>query len=191
MYFAIEETTRRKAKTPHELAMVNLLLFNLLMLIALLAGSFLQQGAALSDYRLAGVLVPLFVSLSIVAYSFVRAGRSAAEGPWFIAAHWQLATNRYRILLVAYVAGAALIGLGWLLSQSQHDPRMQELMFIALQRVAIAPILLALMVLIMLESGALYQAGRGEVPDGLAKRFPPPSDLTGSDRQAASAGEAT
>jgi hypothetical protein len=50
-------------------------------------------------------------------------------------------------------------------------------MFIALQRVAIAPILIALMVLIMLESGSIYQAGRGEVPDGLLKRVPPPADL--------------
>ena len=37
--------------------------------------------------------------------------------------------------------------------------------------------------LIMLESGALYQAGRGEVPDGLAKRFPPPADLPASDME--------
>jgi hypothetical protein len=50
-------------------------------------------------------------------------------------------------------------------------------MFVALERVAIAPVLIALMALIMLESGALYQAGRGEVPDGLARRFPPPADL--------------
>jgi hypothetical protein len=39
------------------------------------------------------------------------------------------------------------------------------------------------MVIVMLESGALYQAGRGEVPDGLARAFPPPSDLEGSDRE--------
>jgi len=70
-----------------------------------------------------------------------------------------------------------LIGLGWLLSRGQSDPRMQDLMFIALQRVAIAPLLIALMALIMLESGSLSQAGRGEVPDGLVVRFPPPADL--------------
>jgi hypothetical protein len=191
MYFPIDESTKRKAKTPHELAMVNLLLFNLLLLIALLAGSFLQKGSALADYKLAGVLVPLFLSLSIVTYSFARARTTAADGPWFVAAHWKLATNRYRILLIAYVVGAALIGLGWLLSQAQRDPRMEELMFIALQRVAIAPILLSLMVLIMLESGSLYQAGRGEVPDGLAKRFPPPPDLAGADREATTAREAS
>jgi hypothetical protein len=183
MFFQVDEPTRRKARSPHELAMVNLLLVNLLMLIALLAGSFLQKGSALEAYRLVGVLVPLAVSIAIIAYSFSKAGKTAAGGPWFVASHWRLATGRYKILLIAYLAGAALIGLGWLLSQGQKDPRMEELMFIALQRVAIAPILITLMVLIMLESGSLYQAGRGEVSDGIVKRMPPPADIASADTE--------
>jgi hypothetical protein len=177
MLFQVDDATQRMAKAPHELAMVNLLLFNLLMLIALLAGSFLPQGSPLADYKLVGVLVPFALSLAIVAYSFRRASALTASGPWFAAAHWRLATGRHKILLGAYAAGLVLIGLGWLLSQAQSSPGMQQLMFVALERVAVAPILIALMVLIMLESGSLYQAGRGEVPDGLAKRFPPPADL--------------
>lgn len=184
MLFEVDESTRRLAKTPHELAMVNLLLFNLLMLIALLAGSFLPQGSPLADYKLVGVLVPLAISLGIVAYSFRRAASLTASGPWFAAIHWRLATGRYKILLIAYAAGIGLIGLGWLLSLLQRTPGMQQLMFVALERVAVAPILVSLMVLIMLESGALYQAGRGEVPDSLVKRFPPPPDLRPLDAQA-------
>jgi hypothetical protein len=90
------------------------------------------------------------------------------------------------VLLIAYAVGAGLIGIGWLVSTAQKDPGMQELMFVALQRVAIAPLLIALMVLIMLESGSLYQAGRGEVPDGLTKRFPPPADLPRSETEVVS-----
>lgn len=180
MLFQIDDTTRRKAKSPHELAMVNLLLINLLMLIALLAGSFLQKGSALADYKLVGVLAPLLISLGIIVYSFVKAGKTAARDPWFVAAHWKLAISRYKILLIAYAVGALLIGLGWLLSKGQTDPRMEELMFIALQRVAIAPILISIMAIIMLESGSLSQAGRGEVPDGLIARFPPPASLLGA-----------
>jgi hypothetical protein len=55
------------------------------------------------------------------------------------------------------------------------------LLLIALQRVAIAPILISLMVLIMLESGSIYQAGRGEVPNRLVERLPPPVDLARSE----------
>lgn len=183
MFFPIDETTRRHAKSPHELAMVNLLLINLLMLIALLAGSFLQPGSVLADYKLLGVLVPLMISFGIIAFTFMKASRAAATGPWLVAAHWRLATGRYKVLLIAYAVGATLIGLGWLLAQGQKDPQMEELMFIALQRVAIAPILISLMALIMLESGSLSQAGRGEVPDGLIERFPPPADLPGSEAE--------
>jgi hypothetical protein len=181
MFFRVDEAARSGAKSPHELAMVNLLLFNLLLLIALLAGSFLQSGSVLAHYKIIGILVPLAISLSIVAYTFLQAGRVPVTEPWFVAAHWRLAADRYKILLGAYLAGAALIGLGGLIAHSYRDPRMQELMFIALQRVAIAPILISLMVLIMLESGSIYQAGRGEVPNRLAERLPPPVDLARSE----------
>ena len=126
------------------------------MLMALLAGSFLQHGSPLADYKLAGVLVPFFISLAIIAFTFAKAAKLAGAGPWFVAVHWRLATLRYKILLIAYAVGAGLIGGGWLLSTTQKTAGMQELMFVALQRVAIAPVLIALMVLIMLESGALY-----------------------------------
>ena len=179
MFFPVDEAIRRRAKFPHELAMVNLLLVNLPMLIALLAGSFLQQGSALARYKLLGPLMPLAISLAVIAYTFARS-KGTATGSWFVAAHWRLATDRYKILLIAYLVGAALIGSGWLLAQVQTDPRMEELMFIALQRVAIAPVLIALMVLVMLESGSIGQAGRGEVPGGLIERFPPPAGLHGS-----------
>lgn len=174
MIFQVDQAARRRAKSPHELAMVNLLLVNLPMLIVLLAGSFLPQGSPLADYKLAGVLLPLAISLGIVAFTFVR---SRVAGDWFVAAHWRIAGGRYKLLLVAYAVGALLIGLGWLLSQGHQDPRMQALMFVALQRVAIAPLLIFLMVLLMLESGSLGQAGRGEVPERAAERFPPPPDL--------------
>lgn len=182
MFFHVDDPIRRQAKSPHELAMINLVLFNLLMLIALLGGSFIQRDSALADYRLAGVLAPLLLSMTVIVYTFVRAGKTKAGDHWFVAAHWQLTGGRYKILLIAYVVVAALIGLGWLLAQGNSDPRMASLMFVALQRVAIAPMLIILMVLIMLESGALYQAGRGEVPNGVVTRFPPPADLEGSEQ---------
>lgn len=176
MFFRINPEIRRQAKSPHELAMINLLLLNLLMLIALLAGSFAPKDSVLAHYKLAGVLVPLAISLGIIGYTWLRAGKRD-HAPWFVAMHWQVAAQRYKILLIGYLVGAALIGGGWLLAQGQADARMAGMMFVALQRVAIAPMLIVLMVVIMFESGSIYQAGRGEVPDGLTKAFPPPDDL--------------
>ncbi len=183
MFFPVDSASHSQAKSAHELAMLNLLLVNLMMLVALLAGSFLRKGSPLADYKLVGVLIPLGVSLGIGAFTFAKAGKLAAQGPWFAAAHWRLAKIRFQILLIAYAVGAGLIGMGWLLSTTQKTHGMQELMFVALQRVAIAPVLIVLMVLIMLESGALYQAGRGEVPDSLMKKFPPPANWQGADTE--------
>jgi len=183
MFFPVDSVTRRRAKSAHELAMVNLLLVNLLMLIALLAGSFLQHGSPLLDYKLVGVVAPFIVSMAIIFFTFIKASKSAEEVPWFVTAHWRLASARYKILLFAYGIGVGLIGVGWLLSTSQKTPGMQELMFVALQRVAIAPVLVTLMVIIMLEAGALYQAGRGEIPDGMIKKYPPPESLGGGESE--------
>lgn len=183
MFFPIPAQVRRQAKSPHELAMVNLLLFNLPLLIALLGGSFLEPDSSLVPYRPLGVAVPLALSLAVIGYSLLRARQTAAAGPWFAALHWRLAVRRHLALLGVYLAGGGLIGLAWLLAHSQKQPAMQEMLFIALQRVAVAPLLIALMVLVMLASGALYQAGRGEVPDRLVARFPPPPGLTGTETE--------
>jgi len=185
MFFPVPESDRRLAKSPHELAMVNLLLFNLVTLIALLGGSFVQRDSPLAPYKTLGVAVPLGISLAIIVYTFLRASRAAPGEHWFVGAHWRLAAGRYKILLTAYLVGSGLIGLGWLLAHTQDKPGMQDMMFIALQRVAVAPMLITLMVIIMLESGSIYQAQRGEVPNGVVKRFPPPSDLKGSDTEPA------
>jgi hypothetical protein len=173
MQFEIDPTTRRQGRAPHELAMVNLLLFNLLFCMAVLAGTMAQRGSVLAQYKAWTIAIPLGLSLAVIAYSFWRAARAKARGPWFAAAHWSLATSRYRILLIAYLVGAALVGLGWLLSLS--NPKLQNLMFIALVRVAVAPMLMSVMVVAVLESSALAQAGNGEVPDGVVKRMPPPA----------------
>ena len=178
MQFDIDPITRRQGRAPHELAMVNLLLFNLMFCMAVLAGTMAQRGSALEHYKALTIASPLGLSLAVIAYSFWRAAQTRATGPWFAAAHWSITTGRYRILMIAYVVGAALVGLGWLLSLS--NPKLQELMFVALVRVAVAPMLISVMVLAVLESSALAQAGNGEVPDGVVKRLPPPADLAAS-----------
>ena len=174
MQFDIDPSTRLQGRTPHELAMVNLLVFNLLFCLAIIAGTMAPQGSLLEHYKLWSIAVPLCLSLCVIGYSFWRSNEATAAGPWFVAAHWTVATSRYKRLVITYLVGATLVGLGWVISLS--NPKLQELMFIALVRVAVAPMLISVMVLAVLESGALAQAGNGEVSDGVIKRLPPPDD---------------
>ncbi|MBK1631626.1 hypothetical protein CKO31_12905 [Thiohalocapsa halophila] len=213
MFYAVDEVERRRGKAPHELAMINLLLFNLLIGVALLAGSMAEPDSLIHRLKWLAVAVPLVASLAVMVLSWVRAARAKAQGTWFAAAHWQLSARRWRLLLAAYVLSAGVVSLAFVGCDgdtaafeariAELPPAMQAMerskaasqdMGAAIwARIGVVPLLLTVMTLIMLESGALYQAGRGEVPDGVAERLPPPPDLPGyaspAERDAAMAGD--
>mgnify|MGYP001090011852 CR=1 FL=1 len=200
MFFPVPEADRRRAKTPHELAMVNLLVLNLLVGVALLAGSMAQPDSLIGTYKWAAVAVPLLISLGVVGHTWLRAVRAGSNLPWFVAAHWKLSASRYKLLLAAYLLFAAILSLALFTGDDDAaieaqikdlPPAMQEMERRKLHsqhmgeqvwaRIAVVPLILTVMVTIMLESGSIYQAQRGEVPDGVVKRFPPPPDLQGSE----------
>ena len=139
------------------------------------------------------------LSVAVILFTWIRAARAPRTQPWFVAAHWRLSASRYRVLLAAYMISAAVVSLAFFGGDDHTDlerriaelpPAMQEMERHKLDsqdmgsaiwaRIGVVPLLLTVMALIMLESGALYQAGRGEVPDSLVARFPPPTDLAGS-----------
>lgn len=167
MQFDVDARTRRQGRFPHELAMVNLLVFNLMLCAGVLAGTMARKGSLLEHYKLWLVNAPLAMSLRVIAYMMRRTAHAPADAPWFAAAHWSITSRRFGVLLVAYLAGAALVGLSWLLSQA--SPNLQEVM-------CVAPKLIAVMVVAVLESSALFQANSGEVPYGIVARLPPPAE---------------
>jgi len=167
MLFAIEDRVRRRAKTPHELFVLNLAVFHLL----------LAPAAIVLKIGVAGFLIPLAASLAVIAFTYLRARRGRSRDPWFVAAHWTLAARRARILLTVYAIGGAILGVGLLVASGIDKKTTQDIMLTVFSRIAAAPLLIGVMLGFVLESGALYQAGRGEVPDALAKRFPPPVEL--------------
>jgi hypothetical protein len=165
MLYDVEEDVRRQAKSPHELFMLNLAMFHLLMAPAAIV---LRVGTL-------GFLVPLGASLAVIGFTYLRSRRAEARSPWFVAAHWRLAARRSRILLAVYVASGAIVGTGFLLSLSIDKKTMQDIMITVFSRIAVVPVLIVVMVCFVLESGAIYQAGRGEVPDALLAHLPPPA----------------
>lgn len=197
MFFAVDEATRARAKTPHELAMLNLLLCNLPIAAALLAGSMASPESAIARWRWVAAAIPLALSLALIALALWRAARPGTR-PWFVAAHWRLSATRYRLVLGGYLLCGALLAVGLFSAPGGEDlseqvrhlpPAMQEMERRKLEsqdmgsavwaRIGVVPLLLGVMVTIMLESGSLYQASRGELPDGLVAAFPPPAGLVG------------
>ncbi len=111
MFFAIDATSRRQAKTPHELAMINLAVFNLLIGVALLAGSMAQPDSFIARYKWFAVAAPLAISLALIGFTWWRAARADKRLPWFVAMHWRLSATRYRLLLLAYLVCAAILSI--------------------------------------------------------------------------------
>ncbi|MEN8179321.1 MAG: hypothetical protein ABFS39_12005 [Pseudomonadota bacterium] len=164
MKFEIDDAVSRRAKTPHELSMMNLVAFHLLA----------APVSIVLDIGLLGFLVPLSLSLSFIAFVWIRAHHSQLHDAWFVAAHWRISANRTKILMIGYLIAATILGFAFLVTSGSSKG---DIMMVALSRVAAVPVLITVMVCFVLESSSIYQAGRGEVPDGLAKRFPPPDDL--------------
>jgi hypothetical protein len=205
MFYAVDDQQRRQAKSAHELAMVNLLLFNLLAGVALLAGSMAEPYSVLARYKWLFVALPLLGSLLVMLLTWVRARRAKQSAPWFVAAHWRLAAGRYRLLLIAYLLSGAVVSLAFfgghdqsalerriadlppaLQEMERHKLESQDMRGAIWARIGVVPLLLTVMALLMLESGGLYQAGRGELPNAVAEIFAPPSDLASGDQPFAS-----
>ncbi|PVV12608.1 MAG: hypothetical protein B6D82_09400, partial [gamma proteobacterium symbiont of Ctena orbiculata] len=79
-----------------------------------------------------------------------------------------------RILLVGYAISALILGMAMLATSGNSKG---DIMMVAITRVAVVPTLLTVMICFVLESGSIYQAGRGDVPESIVKRMPPPDDL--------------
>jgi len=124
-----------------------------------------------------GFLIPLTFSLGFISFIFWRSQKTKNESSWFVHTHWRLAFKRTHLLLIAYLISAVIIFIGFLVAANTDIKTTQNLMLTIFFRLAIVPVLIMVMICFVLESGAIYQTTRGEVPDDCIKKFPAPSDL--------------
>lgn len=162
MYLEAEPAEVKQAKAPHELFMVNLLLFHLLM----------TPAAIVIDIGTWGLLLPLSLSLTVMGYSLWRARRAERQHR-LVMLHWKLALRRYRVLLIGYAITAVILLLGYLLTLAMDEGSMRQIMFTVITRIGVVPLVVMVFVLAFLESSGLSQAGSQEVPDWLFARYFP------------------
>lgn len=153
---------RKTARIPHNLFMLNLALVHLLM----------TPGIIALDVGLKAILIPLAISLVIMLISWKISQRSTTKSDEFVHQHWLLAVKRYKILLISYAITAALILLGHLLALSSPDQNMQEILDTVFLRIAIMPVLIAVMICFFLETSALGLAAKGELPESSKRSTP-------------------
>ena len=163
MLFEVSDEEKKKAKLPHDLFLINLIGNHILTFVATL-------GLATS-WAWPMLIVPI-VSFSILGFIIYRGKKSRKNDSWFVMCHWQLAMQRSlffikMMLLMILIASFGVYGymeLGW----------MKEAVYAMIGGICVLPIMLTTLVLILMESDALHQAQKGELPEKIVKLFPNP-----------------
>jgi hypothetical protein len=161
MNFNPSPEARRLAQSPHNVFIVGLFAFDLFMTPAVLG---MKLG-------MISLLIPLFCSGALMGYINWR---SKQDTVWFVQMHWRLAWTRCRILIIGYTVSATLILIAWLLSQISSDPHMASIIWTALTRIALMPTLIIVLVTSVMAFSAFSMAQKGQLPDKLVAKFPPP-----------------
>lgn len=166
MLFEVSDEEKKKAKLPHDLFLVNLIGNHILTFVATL-------GLATS-WAWPMLIVPVvsFAILGVIIYKglLIRKRASRQKESWYVMCHWQIALKRSlffikMILAISSIAAIGLYGytnLGW----------MKEAVFALIGGVCILPIMVTTLVLILMESDALHQAGDGKLPDKMIDLYP-------------------
>jgi len=161
MQFDVDPRSSKQAKSPHELFVINVLVFHLLAVVISLS----------INQPLLGLALPPLFTLGCILISLYQMQHYRRQNNWFVAAHWQLALRRYLILVIAYGVTLAVLGLAWLTTHGEQAASTADILFAALSRIAIMPTLVSLMVLALIEAGAMFQAMKGQLPDGFASKI--------------------
>ena len=163
MRFEVSHDEIKKANIPHELFLTNLIGNHILMTVGLggIAGSF--------PWALA--LIPT-ISIGILSYTLWRARQSFKRDPWYVMCHWQICARRSRIFLLMLGLLLLAVGLGWV--GYSYGGMMKEAVWALVAGTGILPVMVTILVLVMVESDALYHANQAKLPDWVVARYPNP-----------------
>ncbi|WP_456412169.1 hypothetical protein [Thiolapillus sp.] len=156
----VSDSEKKAARWAHDLFVLNVLFFHLL----------LTPATIMLGIGLKGLLVPLAASLAVIAYIYFRGQR---DHRWFVAAHWRLAFQRCKLLLIGYALTASILLLAELLTSGMQDAHMASILLTVITRIAIMPTLVLVMVTVVMEASATSLVAKGEVPEKIRKAFPP------------------
>lgn len=143
------KTINRQATAAHEVLMMNLAIFHLLLPVAALS----------SGYMAILLTIALIGSLLMMFYINYRS-RKAHEDD-FVHLNWKLAWKRSRLLLISYAIAALIMLLGLLLAVIQPDHGMYTIILVVFSRIAAVPIVLMVLALFVMATTDLSQARQG------------------------------
>ncbi len=163
MRFEVTPQEIKQANIPHELFLTNLIGNHILMFVSAL-GMFGSLPWLLA-------LVPL-ISFSILGYTLWRSWRSRGRDSWYVMCHWQVCARRSRIFIAMLSMLLLIIGMGWV--GYTHLGLMKEAVWALIGGVGILPVMVTVLVLIIMESEALYHSSLARLPQWVVEKYPNP-----------------
>jgi hypothetical protein len=161
MRFDISPAEIKKANIPHEIFLTNLIGNHILMFVASL-------GMMGSLPWLAG-LVPA-ISFALMGYTLWRARRALKTDPWYVKCHWQVAARRTKLFMFMLTLLLVMAALGW--AGYTYLGMMKEAVFALIGGVGILPVMVTMLILILMESEALYHSNLCKLPNWVVEKFP-------------------
>jgi len=178
MRFEVSEQEIKQANIPHEIFLTNLIGNHILMAVA--------AGGIAGSFPWVMAVIPI-ISFAMLGYTLWRAKRSLSQDPWYVMCHWQICARRSRIFIGMLLLLLCVMALGWV--GHVYGGMMKEAVIALVVGMGILPVMGTVLVLIIIESDALYHANQAKLPDWVVIRFPnpdagamlqqPPSTVTG------------
>ncbi|MDG6774515.1 hypothetical protein QCB45_09240 [Thiomicrorhabdus sp. ZW0627] len=175
MHYQVTEDEKRRAKTPHHIFNINIIITHLFISMIVLE---------IGD-TIALLLVP-FISTLVIAWLYSKTKKVIANDTWFVASHWFMAWRRGRILLISYGIAIAMVAIytlidmifpgGFSMNDFSTEGGQTNLGEIITIRFAAVVIFVAVLITFMQTGISVYDAGNGISNPSLEKFLPRTAD---------------
>jgi hypothetical protein len=113
------------------------------------------------------------VSMAIILYTYFRTKKAKVDDVYLVYIHWQMSLNRYKILISAYVFYFLITSLGMVIGDNNVSSMDgTSIIESILTLLGIVPLFFAVLISAVLGSGSMFNAGRGEVDQKIAQKYP-------------------
>lgn len=171
MHYQVTEDEKRRAKTPHHIFNINIIITHLFIsMIVLEIGDSLEL-----------LMVPV-ISTLVILYMYKKTQRVIKTDSWFVASHWIQAWRRGRILLISYAIAIGMVALymlidlifpgGFSMNDFSTEGTQTNLGEVITLRFAAVVIFVAVLITFMQTGIAVYDAGNGISNPAVEKFLP-------------------
>jgi hypothetical protein len=115
------------------------------------------------------------VSIILLSYTLWRADQAKRRDDWYVMCHWQITARRSWFFIGMLGLLGIVATLGW--AGHIYGGMRKEGVYALIGGVGILPVMATILVLIVMESDALYQAMQHRLPQWAVEKYPNPDAI--------------